>query len=401
MRFKITSLCAAIICGLSAGCASPLSPDQSEISTETGDDALFQALAIPDSWPSVRIAMKDAIRPAKFYAQGLSDVQTGRTAQINDQFPIASVTKALTAIVVLQLIEAGELGEENRIVDLLPDGRLTGVPNAEAITLGLLDHSSGLYAPNNNLDYLSRWLGSRFEPAFNPGTSYFLDLARQEAPTHAPGDGHAYSDLNYLLLGNIVEQVTGQPFQHVVRAQVFDPLGLDDTYFVADGAPTPAHESRLVRGYLATSPELESFLTLSDAFETAAPGLLDTSAAYAALPAASGVVSSLDDLASLFDAVLNQDFLAPSSRARFIRALTRLRAGAPATVQDIATAIETEHGPLLRFAGDGTGVAAAVFWDAPTRTIIIAHTNVYGHFDEHQIMAHDIAVPLLQRGNLE
>lgn len=140
-------------------------------------------------------------------------------------FDAASLSKVLsTAPSVLLLAEEGKLDLEAPLVRYLPECANGG---KEAITVRqLLTHSSGLPA------------GLPARPAWE-GREASLALACTQAPTHAPGSLFRYSDINYVLLGHLVERVAGMPLERFAQQRIFTPLGMADTGYLPL-ARTPA-----------------------------------------------------------------------------------------------------------------------------------------------------------------
>lgn len=155
-------------------------------------------------------------------------------------FDLASLTKPIaTATSILQLVERGEVRLGQRAADLLPE---FGRHGKEAITIEqLLVHQSGLIPDNPLDDYLQ-----------GPEVAWerICDL-RLVAPV---GSEFKYSDVNFIVLGEIVRRVTGQDLNAYSRAAIFEPLGMLETGFVpppslqARAATTEQREGEWLRG---------------------------------------------------------------------------------------------------------------------------------------------------------
>ena len=127
-------------------------------------------------------------------------------------FIIGSLTKSMTALAVMQLVQAGRLSLDTQVVDVLPDFALADPEATRAITIrDLLDQTSGL----------STAAGLR--PLSTPVTSLEarIDELHQVAPVSAPGAAYHYSNANYLVLGRIVEVVSGTDFSTYLRTHIF------------------------------------------------------------------------------------------------------------------------------------------------------------------------------------
>ena len=137
-------------------------------------------------------------------------------------FPIYSITKTLTAICVLRLVETGSLRLADAARQWLPE---VSIPTA--ITLShLLRHTSGLrdYGPLPEYHEAVRAHPDR------PWTrQQFLDAVLPQGMLFAPGEGFSYSNVGYMLLIDTVERVTGQTFAEVVSDFITTPLVLQHT----------------------------------------------------------------------------------------------------------------------------------------------------------------------------
>lgn len=133
-------------------------------------------------------------------------------------FDAASLSKVLsTAPSVLLLAEEGKLDLEAPLVRYFPECANGG---KEAVTVRqLLTHSSGLPA------------GLPATPAWEGKEAAYM-LACIQAVTHAPGSFFRYSDINYVLLGQLVERVAGMPLDRFARQRIFAPLGMLDTGYL-------------------------------------------------------------------------------------------------------------------------------------------------------------------------
>lgn len=138
-------------------------------------------------------------------------------------FDSASLTKAVaTSTAVMQLVEAGKLDLESPAARYWPEFAARG---KRAITVRqLLTHYSGLRA---DLDLARRW----------SGRSTALRLMQQERPRFRPGTHFVYSDINFEVLGVLVERVSGQPLDAYCKQHIFGALGMKDTGFKPHVSP--------------------------------------------------------------------------------------------------------------------------------------------------------------------
>ncbi len=155
-------------------------------------------------------------------AYGSRSLQPDKVAMTPEiVFDLASLTKPIaTATSIWVLIEQGKLRLSDRLADHLPAFRRK---ETEDITLAhLLLHTSGLAAGNALTDYRN-------------GREEALKRLHALKPAAEPGARFTYSDLGYILLGEVVEKVSGMPLDQFARKHVFGPLGLNETGFRPEG----------------------------------------------------------------------------------------------------------------------------------------------------------------------
>ncbi|NBF00439.1 beta-lactamase family protein [Nonomuraea sp. KC401] len=175
-------------------------------------------------------------------AAGVADVVSGRPVSTGMRHRVGSVTKTFTAAAVLQLAENGQIGLDTPIGHYLP--RLVPGERGDAITVRmLLNHTSGLaeylpyaYASLNSFPSLADTRPDSLEEhrftRFRPGDLIEMGVAAPAAgpPGDTPG---TYSNTNTLLLGRLLEHVTGTPAEKVITRNVIERAGLPDTGFPA------------------------------------------------------------------------------------------------------------------------------------------------------------------------
>ncbi len=161
---------------------------------------------------------------------GLADLENGRAMTPETPMLAASIGKSFVAAVILALESEGALSRGDLLSAHLGDRVwFDTLPNAGSITIGhLLHHASGL--PDHvHLPGFQRAWG---ELATNEGdfdTERLVAFVASEAPLFEAGTGWAYSDTGYVLLGLVIEEVTGQPWHDAVRVRFLEPLGLGGT----------------------------------------------------------------------------------------------------------------------------------------------------------------------------
>jgi CubicO group peptidase (beta-lactamase class C family) len=149
-------------------------------------------------------------------------------------FDLASLTKSLaTATSVMQLYEQGRVRFDDPVQEYLPGFNTTDNPQRAKVTLRmLLTHFSG---ETGDVNLGDSWGLDR------PDNSEGVRRALITPLESAPGQGFRYSDINYILLGALVEKVTGQALNEYVRQHVFEPLGMGDTRYLPVGSACGPH----------------------------------------------------------------------------------------------------------------------------------------------------------------
>ncbi|SOE06620.1 D-alanyl-D-alanine carboxypeptidase [Streptomyces sp. Ag109_G2-15] len=168
---------------------------------------------------------------------GTADLNTGRPVSSNGYFRMASTSKTLVATVVLQLEAEGRLSLDDTVDHWLP-GVVQGNGNdGSRITIRqLLQHTSGIH--NNLPGYTTS--EEYYQQRHNVyGPEQLVARAMAHAPDFPPGEGWAYSNPGYVLLGMIVQKATGQPVHQEIDDRILRPLGLDQTRWTGTSPTLP------------------------------------------------------------------------------------------------------------------------------------------------------------------
>jgi D-alanyl-D-alanine carboxypeptidase len=171
-----------------------------------------------------------------------SGVEPGTNRKLipTDTFRVASLTKTFVGALVLRLVDAGKIRLDEPLASYLPDW-----PSADKITIRhLLSHTSGIppfggdrggtdpYADAAN-QFVLRVLSHRFTP------DEILAFVRDRPLLFSPGSRSSYSNVNTILLGQVVEKVTGSSLVSELHRQLLDPLRLSATRYAAEEAASP------------------------------------------------------------------------------------------------------------------------------------------------------------------
>lgn len=167
---------------------------------------------------------------------GYADVENKVPVEPGSLFRIASISKSITAVAILQLVEQGKLHLDRRVVEVLDikphveEGK-TPDPRLKDITIRhLLQHTGGWDRDKS------------FDPMFRPIViARALKVPPPAGPEHVisymfgreldftPGERYAYSNLGYCILGRIIEKLSGKPYDEYVREHVLKPVGAEAT----------------------------------------------------------------------------------------------------------------------------------------------------------------------------
>ncbi len=178
---------------------------------------------------------------------GVGDLETDEPFDPEAIVRIASNTKTFTATAVLQLVDEGRLSLDDTLDTFVP-----GITNGDTITVrNLLQMSSGIWEFSSDPDLLARWNADLNMPWT---VDESIALMQGKPAQFAPGEKVVYTDSNYVLLGRILEEVTGMSAAEAITSMIIEPLGLSDTRFPAPGqseVPDPHQQ-----GYRPPAEEL-------------------------------------------------------------------------------------------------------------------------------------------------
>ncbi|GAA4612779.1 serine hydrolase domain-containing protein [Actinoallomurus liliacearum] len=330
--------------------------------------AEIQNLVNADGVPGVVAVTNHDGRPVRRMSVGLADIPGDRAMRPNDRFRIASVTKTFVATVALQLVTEHRLSLDQPIAGLLPEP----VPHADQITVReLLDHTSGLFDYSN-------------DPRFHPGATYtpaqLIALGVEHSPYFPPGTGFYYSSTNYIVLGEIVHQVTGHAIQDEVRTRLIQPLHLSSTTFPTATTVAP----RQARGYVFAAP-------LPPRSGPALDATTRTSAGAAG--AAAAMVSTGDDVDRFLGALLggrlfSQHLLIEMKRPTAGADAFFAAAGMPGIGYGLGLTIaSTPCGTAYGSLGDIDGYTSSVMQLGHRRVALLINTNSLQPSLRHQTLS--------------
>lgn len=167
-------------------------------------------------------------------AEGLRDADAPIPVTSADKWHLGSITKSMTATLVARLVEQGRIGWETSIASVLRDHIPIGAGYREVTMLQLLSHRGGLQ--RDVPDASARF---RHGPIDDPRAERLAYVAAALAlpPLAAPGSAEIYSNAGFVVAGAMLEAVSGVPWERLIGAQLFAPLGLASYGFGPPATP--------------------------------------------------------------------------------------------------------------------------------------------------------------------
>ncbi len=279
-------LALAILLCLPAVASQAKAPGSEDLSryAERLLDASFR-----DDGPGAAVLVAQGERVLYRGAQGMASIELGVALTPDHVFRIGSVTKQFAAATLLRLIDQGKARLDDPLSKFLPD-----YPNGSAITLHqLLNHTSGVRSYTGMPGYMTEGVRRDLD------TAALVAVFKDEPVDFAPGQGWAYNNSGYVLVGAVIEAIGGQSWDAVMAAAVLQPAGLAQTRLGDDRAVIARHAA--------------GYHLLPDG-QVARPMPLSMTQPHAA----GALVSTLDDLWRWNRALHGGQLLAPASYQRMI-----------------------------------------------------------------------------------
>ncbi|MED4651932.1 serine hydrolase domain-containing protein [Bacillus pseudomycoides] len=177
------------------------------------------------------------------YAAGIADLRTQKPMKTDFRFRIGSVTKTFTATVVLQLAGENRLNLDDSIEKWLPGViQGNGYDDKQITIRQILNHTSGIaeYSRSKDFDLMDTKKSYAAEELVKMGISL--------PPDFAPGKGWSYSNTGYVLLGILIEKVTGNSYAEEIENRIVEPLELSNTFLPGNSSVIPG--TKHARGYV-------------------------------------------------------------------------------------------------------------------------------------------------------
>jgi D-alanyl-D-alanine carboxypeptidase len=217
-------------------------------------------------------------------SKGKADIKAGADMKSADRVRICSITKTFTITVVLELVDEGKLSLDDKLARFYPD-----IPNADQITIRqLCNMTAGIFNYSDDETFLKTYTEDP-NKVWKP--EELVSIAIAHPPYFSPGKGWTYSNTNSIILGMIVEKITGKDIASQIKSRLVDDLKLTNTYWPVGTSIEGAH----AHGYLGGAGE-----ELVDGTSMFNPSGMGASGA---------LISNLDDLKTWVLTLVNGDLL--------------------------------------------------------------------------------------------
>jgi CubicO group peptidase (beta-lactamase class C family) len=167
------------------------------------------------------------------FTGGYGNAAPGKPVTPQTQFYIGSVSKSITALAVMKLVDRGKIELDKPVQTYIPWFQVADPDVSKQITIrNLLNHTSGLAEK-----------GDPNSAAYTANIEEQVRLMQYVKPVYKPGTTFEYYNQNYRILGYVVEVVSGQPYGEFLKENIFLPLGMHDT------VTNPVDAPDLAQGY--------------------------------------------------------------------------------------------------------------------------------------------------------
>ncbi len=254
-----------------------------EVSIEQKIDRQLKALSLMGK-PGVEVLVKMDSSLLYHKAFGKANLKTNEDLKINSVFDIASISKEFTAISILQLVEQGKLSLQDSLRKFLPN-----FPTEEnVITIeNLLSHSTGIKR-HTNLSWAENEANKQFSNSYD-----VIQFFQKDSLDFKPGEQYSYRNMNYIILGYIIEQVSGRSYEEYIQTNIIDPLDMSETFFPKDGQS------------IASKPN--GYEVKDSVFVSARPH------SYTQSRGPGSIHSTANDLAKWYDGLINHKIISQAS----------------------------------------------------------------------------------------
>lgn len=343
--------------------SSELEGSAHEMIKQKADSILQNALHLNDFIGVSTAAYKSDIGTWKATG-GYKNKRKAEAPNHRTKFRLASISKPMTAVAIMQLVERGQIDLHAPIQDYLPDFPSFGTK--PITTFMLLKHTSGIVHYASDLEVLNFKHYENLEKAMDKFIHQDLDFE--------PATAYQYSTYGYTVLGAIIENITGVPFREYMKENIWLPAGMMDTDIEHPKEKQDNKASLYIKwkGHYIKSPKTN----LSVKY----PG--------------GGIQSTAGDLIKFGQALINDSLLDSTSFSMMIQKTDSLKQGVPYGF-GWNTMIDHKLGRIIHHGGSQSGVSSfmRIYLDQKIVTATIA--NNYGSDNEVYFLSHRLAKLML------
>jgi len=239
-----------------------------------------------ESPPSASFAILEGNKVVYVKSFGYNDANLSQQTNVKSVYHVYSLTKILTATIVMKLIEENKIKLDDSIKRYFPNFNVNfNNKSADVTILQLLNHSSGINDRSPNLKYMME----------NKIRDISLELP------YMPGSEAKYSSAEYIILGKVIEQVTGKTFEQVARQYILNPAKMSRSNFHYDKTMASNQVYGTIQFFSITGAIMKFILDdkNKDFYKGSTLWLKEFDIGW---QAAGGLVSSIDDMAKFLSA---------------------------------------------------------------------------------------------------
>jgi D-alanyl-D-alanine carboxypeptidase len=317
--------------------------------------------------PGIMLSVYDPAEGEWLGASGMADIAGKVELKPCNIARTGSTVKTFTAVTILMLAEEGRLSLDDKIDKYLPGDILDKLSNARQSTIRqLLNHSSGIYNYIRSLKFQTASVND-LTRVWHPFD--LLEYAYNKPANFECGQDVDYSNTNYVLLGMIIEKITGEPFYQAFKTRIFEPLHLESTQFAAED-PVPEN---IIRGYI----DFYSKLQLMESTNYSG---------WDYYTADGGLISNVHDLSVFMRALFNGELISEKSLQEMLT--WQLPKNPDPSFYPMSYGlgifkIETPYGNAYHHSGDAIGYfATMIYFEDSKTTLAWAANGNYGKIDE-------------------
>lgn len=305
-------------------------------------------------------------KPIWLKAYGVSDREKNIKTKASDLYRIASSTKPFIATLVIKLAMNNQLKLGDKLSDYLGEKYLHNIENAKQVTIKqLLSMQSGLYNYTDNPKFTTY---VHQHPNHHWTALDALAFARNMPAVSAPGKSNEYSNTNYILLGLVVEKVTGHSLVTELQTKIFDPLNLKHTYL-------EKHQTipySIVPGYVYDKGQNKNISMINDGH-----GLAD-----------GGIVSNAEDLNHFIRSLMLDNHFMPEKWRKQMMVFHPIKSTDGVEYGLGLVRFPSKYGDLIGHDGSDQGYQSwMMFMPASKTSIIILVNNNPPHLSLKKLLA--------------